>query len=120
EAPAEAPPSDERCFAIEQIEISGATSLSAADKAEILAPFADDCLGVSQLNGLLKAVTDHYIDRGYVTTRAYLPQQDLSARTLNVVVVEGRLEGLDSSALASDRELAMSFPGETGEILNLR
>ncbi|MCW2293634.1 hemolysin activation/secretion protein [Pseudomonas sp. BIGb0408] len=120
EAPAEAPPGDERCFAIKQIEISGATSLSAADKAEILAPFADDCLGVSQLNGLLKAITDHYIDRGYVTTRAYLPQQDLSARTLNVVVVEGRLEGLDSSALASDRELAMSFPGETGEILNLR
>ncbi|WP_324281410.1 POTRA domain-containing protein, partial [Pseudomonas aeruginosa] len=27
------------------------------------------------LNALLKAVTDHYLDRGYVTTRAYLPQQ---------------------------------------------
>ncbi|UCJ19122.1 ShlB/FhaC/HecB family hemolysin secretion/activation protein [Pseudomonas sp. MM211] len=120
EAPAEAPPSDERCFAIEQIEISGATSLSAVDKAQILAPFADDCLGVSQLNGLLKALTDHYIDRGYVTTRAYLPQQDLSARTLKVVVVEGRLEGLDSSALASDRELAMGFPGTVGDVLNLR
>ncbi|UUD65967.1 ShlB/FhaC/HecB family hemolysin secretion/activation protein [Pseudomonas seleniipraecipitans] len=111
---------DERCFAIEQIEISGAASLSAADKAEILAPFADDCLGVSQLNGLLKALTDHYIDRGYVTTRAYLPQQDLSARTLKVVVVEGRLEGLDSSALASERELAMGFPGTVGDVLDLR
>lgn len=120
EAPKPAAPSDERCFAIEQVEISGATLLSAADKAEILAPFADDCLGVSQLNGLLKALTDHYIDRGYVTTRAYLPQQDLSARTLKVVVVEGRLEGLDSSALASDRELAMGFPGTVGDVLDLR
>jgi hemolysin activation/secretion protein len=51
---------------------------------------------------------------------AYLPQQDLSARTLRITVVEGRLEGLDSSALASDRELAMSFPGKTGEVLDLR
>jgi hemolysin activation/secretion protein len=111
---------DERCFAIDDIEISGASLLSEADRAAILAPFADDCLGVSQLNALLKAITDHYIDRGYVTTRAYLPQQDLSARTLKITVVEGRLEGLDSSTLASDRELAMSFPGKTGEVLDLR
>ncbi|WP_084303514.1 ShlB/FhaC/HecB family hemolysin secretion/activation protein [Phytopseudomonas flavescens] len=113
-------PDDPRCFAIDEIEISGASLLSEADRATILAPFADACLGVSQLNGLLKAITDHYIDRGYVTTRAYLPQQDLSARTLKITVVEGRLEGLDSSALASDRELAMSFPGAPGEVLDLR
>ncbi|SHN03347.1 ShlB/FhaC/HecB family hemolysin secretion/activation protein [Phytopseudomonas punonensis] len=118
--PAEPEPGDERCFAIDDIEISGASLLSEADRAAILAPFADDCLGVSQLNALLKAITNHYIDRGYVTTRAYLPQQDLSARTLKITVVEGRLEGLDSSALASDRELAMSFPGKTGEVLDLR
>ncbi len=118
--PAEPVPDDERCFAIDDIEISGATLLSEADRIAILAPFADDCLGVSQLNALLKAITNHYIDRGYVTTRAYLPQQDLSARTLKITVVEGRLEGLDSSALASDRELAMSFPGKTGEVLDLR
>nr|WP_312973009.1 ShlB/FhaC/HecB family hemolysin secretion/activation protein [Pseudomonas sp.] len=118
--PAEPEPGDERCFAIDDIEISGASLLSEADRAAILAPFADDCLGVTQLNALLKAITNHYIDRGYVTTRAYLPQQDLSARTLKITVVEGRLEGLDSSALASDRELAMSFPGKTGEVLDLR
>ena len=38
-----------------------------------------------------------YIDRGYVTSRAYLPQQDLSSGELRVIVVEGRLEGLDRS-----------------------
>ncbi|HCT8843396.1 TPA: two-partner secretion system transporter TpsB1, partial [Pseudomonas aeruginosa] len=52
--------------------------------------------------------------------RAYLPQQDLASGTLRIIVVEGRLEGLDSSALASPRELAMSFPGRTGELLDLR
>ncbi|MFO7054612.1 ShlB/FhaC/HecB family hemolysin secretion/activation protein, partial [Pseudomonas aeruginosa] len=85
-----------------------------------LAPYQGRCLGVGQLNALLKAVTDHYLDRGYVTTRAYLPQQDLASGTLRIIVVEGRLEGLDSSALASPRELAMSFPGRTGELLDLR
>ncbi|HCF1927942.1 TPA: ShlB/FhaC/HecB family hemolysin secretion/activation protein, partial [Pseudomonas aeruginosa] len=77
-------------------------------RRQLLAPYQGRCLGVGQLNALLKAVTDHYLDRGYVTTRAYLPQQDLASGTLRIIVVEGRLEGLDSSALASPRELAMS------------
>tara|TARA_R100001244_G_scaffold10690_17_gene12770 strand:+ start:6471 stop:8126 length:1656 start_codon:yes stop_codon:yes gene_type:complete len=118
--PAEAPVEETRCFNIEQINLSGASLLSAADKAAILQPFAGQCLGIGQLNNVLKAITNHYVGRGYVTSRAYLPQQDLSGGTLNVIVVEGRLEGLDSSALASERELAMSFPGQTTRVLNLR
>lgn len=113
-------PTDERCFDIQQISLQGASLLSEADKAAILQPFAGECLGVGQLNQVLKAITNHYVGRGYVTTRAYLPQQDLSSGTLNVIVVEGRLEGLDSSELASERELGMGFPGQTGEVLNLR
>jgi len=111
---------DERCFDIQQIELSGASLLGPADQAAIFAPFVGQCLGVSQLNQLLKVITDHYIGRGYVTTRAYLPQQDLASGTLQVIVVEGRLEGLNSSELASERELAMGFPGQTGQVLNLR
>lgn len=111
---------DERCFDIQRIELEGASRLSAVDQATLLKPFTGQCLGVGQLNQLLKVITDHYIGRGYVTTRAYLPQQDLTSGTLQVIVVEGLLEGLDSSELASERELAMGFPGAPGRILNLR
>lgn len=69
---------------------------------------------------MLKSLTDHYLRRGYVTTRAYLPQQDLKHGELNIIVVEGRLEGLDSSSLASPLESAMTFPGTVGEVLDLR
>ncbi|EPG5491466.1 two-partner secretion system transporter TpsB1, partial [Pseudomonas aeruginosa] len=103
-----------------RIELEGAGHLGESARRQLLAPYQGRCLGVGQLNALLKAVTDHYLDRGYVTTRAYLPQQDLASGTLRIIVVEGRLEGLDSSALASPRELAMSFPGRTGELLDLR
>ena len=115
-----APVEDERCFVIEQIDLVGAMLLSPADRAAILKPYNGQCLGVGQLNQLLADITNHYLGRGYVTTRAYLPQQDLASGTLQVTVIEGQLEGLDSSELASDRELAMSFPGTTGRVLNLR
>ncbi|MEE1887405.1 ShlB/FhaC/HecB family hemolysin secretion/activation protein [Pseudomonas carassii] len=121
--PAEQPrPEDTRCFTIHTIELKGADSLSVADRDRLLKPFIDQCLGVTQLNALLKAITDHYLGRGLVTSRAYLPQQDLSSGHLQVLVVEGRLEGLrpDPTSGLSERELAMAFPGEVDQRLNLR
>ena len=115
-------PADTRCFPIKTIELKGADALSEDERQRLLAPFINQCLGVPQLNQLLKVITDHYIEKGLVTSRAYLPQQDLSSGHLQVLVVEGRLEGLkgaEGSGL-SERELAMSFPGKPGELLNLR
>ncbi|PMY67272.1 MULTISPECIES: ShlB/FhaC/HecB family hemolysin secretion/activation protein [Pseudomonas] len=115
-------PADTRCFPIQDIELKGADSLSAAEQARLLKPYIGQCLGVSQLNELLKVITDLYIEKGLVTSRAYLPQQDLSGGHLKVLVVEGRLEGLKGAADSqlSERELAMAFPGQVGERVNLR
>jgi hemolysin activation/secretion protein len=115
-------PADSRCFPIQVIELKGADSLSASERARLLKPYIGQCLGVSQLNEVLKVITDYYIAKGRVTSRAYLPQQDLSKGHLQVLVVEGKLEGLKGAQGSSvtDRELAMAFPGKVGEALNLR
>ncbi|QJI41752.1 ShlB/FhaC/HecB family hemolysin secretion/activation protein [Pseudomonas sp. ADAK2] len=117
-----AAPADARCFPIKDIELKGADSLSDDEKNRLLKPFIDQCLGVTQLNELLKVITDHYIEKGLVTSRAYLPQQDLSAGHLKVLVVEGKLEGLKGAegSKLSERELGMAFPGKAGELVNLR
>ncbi|NWD53859.1 ShlB/FhaC/HecB family hemolysin secretion/activation protein [Pseudomonas veronii] len=119
---APATPADSRCFPIRDITLKGADSLPATDRERLLKPYVGQCLGVSQLNELLKVITDYYIDKGRVTSRAYLPQQDLSSGHLQVLVVEGKLEGLKGAQGSSvtDRELAMAFPGKVGEALNLR
>lgn len=115
-------PADTRCFPIKNIELNGADSLSESEKNRLLKPYIGQCLGVTQLNELLKVITDHYIEKGLVTSRAYLPQQDLSGGHLKVLVVEGKLEGLKGAegSKLSDRELGMAFPGKTGELVNLR
>jgi hemolysin activation/secretion protein len=121
---AAAPPAveDARCFTIQRIDIQGADALAPAQKAELVQPYLGQCLGVAQLNELLGGVTDRYLQLGLVTSRAYLPQQDLSTGILTLQVVEGRLEGIrpaDDSGL-SPREVNMAFPGQVGELLNLR
>ncbi|ETD38656.1 ShlB family hemolysin secretion/activation protein [Pseudomonas chlororaphis subsp. aurantiaca PB-St2] len=115
-------PADTRCFPIQDIELKGVDSLSASEQARLLKPYIGQCLGVSQLNELLKVITDYYLEKGLVTSRAYLPQQDLSGGHLKVLVVEGRLEGLKGAADSqlSERELAMAFPGQVGALVNLR
>ncbi|MEX5511114.1 ShlB/FhaC/HecB family hemolysin secretion/activation protein [Pseudomonas paralactis] len=119
---APATPADTRCFTIKTIELKGADSLPAPDRERLLKPYIGQCLGVSQLNELLKVITDYYLGKGRVTSRAYLPQQDLSTGHLQVLVVEGKLEALRSAegSTVTDRELAMAFPGKVGEALNLR
>ncbi|MGE8154207.1 ShlB/FhaC/HecB family hemolysin secretion/activation protein [Pseudomonas vancouverensis] len=115
-------PADSRCFPIRQIQIDGAEHLSEPDRQKLIQPYQAQCLGTSQLNELLKVITNRYIDAGWVTSRAYLPQQDLSGGQLKVLVVEGRLEKIQATADSglSARELATTFPGREGELLNLR
>ncbi|MFQ6346122.1 ShlB/FhaC/HecB family hemolysin secretion/activation protein [Pseudomonas sp. R11F] len=115
-------PADTRCFPIKAIELSGAEALSEGERNRLIKPYIDQCLGVPQLNEVLKVITDRYLAKGLVTSRAYLPQQDLSSGHLKIQVVEGKLEslkGAEGSGI-TDRQLAMSFPGKQGELLNLR
>lgn len=72
-------------------------------------------LGVSDVQALLSAITRHYVLRGYATTRAYLPEQDLSTGVLQVVVVEGRIERFEGVGVSGN-----IFPAERGELLDLR
>lgn len=115
-------PTDTRCFPIATIELTGADSLSESERTSLLKPYIGQCLGVPQLNALLKVITDHYLAKGLVTSRAYLPQQDLSSGNLKVQVIDGRLEGIkgEEGSGITDRQLAMSFPGKAGDLLNLR
>lgn len=109
------------CFTIERIRLEGADLISESDRRGLLAPFVGQCLGSEHIDALLKAITDHYLDRGYVTSRAYLPEQDLADGELEVLVVEGRLEGLEGAIDGpSADELTMAFPGRIGERLDLR
>jgi len=109
-----------RCFKINDIKLQGAQHISASKQTALLKPFMGKCLGAQGLDALLKTITAYYLNRGYITSRAYLPEQDLNSGTLQIIVVEGSLQGFEPSALVSEREWQMTFPGKSGGLLNLR
>ncbi|QEY58324.1 ShlB/FhaC/HecB family hemolysin secretion/activation protein [Pseudomonas sp. C27(2019)] len=108
------------CLQVDSIELNGADVLSQRQRTRLLQPFVEQCLTANDLNRLLNDITNAYLKRGYVTTRAYLPPQDLQDGVLQIQVIEGRLESINGGDLSSALEISMSSPAKVGERLNLR
>ncbi len=116
------------CFEITHVEVEGVKQFPAAAIAKITAPYANHCVGVGEINVLLRDLTHLYLDRGYVSSRVYVPAQDIArAKTLRLVAVEGTLadiyvNGRPAPAFGTmgSGMIATAFPGMKGEITNLR
>lgn len=109
------------CHNIKTINFVGANVLDAEDRAVLSAPFANKCMQAADIQNLMGEVTKQYIDRGFTTTRAYLPAQDLSQGVLQILVQEGRIERFVVEGDASKRlNLRWAVPAVAGDLLNIR
>ncbi|WP_418156937.1 ShlB/FhaC/HecB family hemolysin secretion/activation protein [Pantoea agglomerans] len=114
----ESAPASGPCFEINQI--SKQASLITPDtQKRLVAPYINQCLSLGRINQLVRAISEWYVQRGYITSRAFLTEQNLSHGTLNITVLEGKLEAIHLQG-ASARQLNMAFPTRAGRILNLR
>ncbi|MBV8043052.1 ShlB/FhaC/HecB family hemolysin secretion/activation protein [Pluralibacter sp.] len=107
------------CFTVSRIALEGATQMSPREQQRVTAPWRNQCLDIARLNDLTNQISDWYISRGYITSRAFLTEQDLSGGTLHIAVLEGKLQEIHLEGVPA-RTLKMVFPGLEGQILNLR
>ncbi|HMW49333.1 MAG TPA: ShlB/FhaC/HecB family hemolysin secretion/activation protein, partial [Cellvibrionaceae bacterium] len=116
----EAPQADTGpCFDIQTIAVEGVEAFSSGRIAEVYSPFLNRCLAAGDINSLIRSLTNLYLDAGYITSRAYLPNQNLTQGQLRVVVVEGFVESVTIEG-ADAKRLRSAFPGIEGKRLNLR
>ncbi|TDG02337.1 ShlB/FhaC/HecB family hemolysin secretion/activation protein [Paraburkholderia guartelaensis] len=78
-------------FRIDHIEFTGDSPVSRRALDEVAQPFIGRMLGRNRINLLLRRLTEAFIAHGYITTRAYLGQQNLASGTLTINVVAGRI-----------------------------
>lgn len=107
------------CFTVHDIQIKNATLISEKQKQSIAAPYIHRCLNLTEINALVHGISDWYMQRGYITSRAFLTEQDLTQGKLVIPVLEGRLDSIRLDG-AHPRILKTTFPGMEGRILNLR
>ena len=113
---------DAACIPVETVVVRGVTLLPEPRIREITDADAGRCLGLSDFNALLERLTLLYVDKGYIASRAFLPEQDLADGVLEIVVVEGRLESivLDGKPEEYKSEILTAFPDMSGKPVNLR
>ena len=108
-----------RCVDIREIEVDGNTKISTTRIKKITQPYLNKCLTVDDINKILNAITNAYIDAGYITSGAYLitPQTKLNDGILQIKIVEGTITKFSG---ITEAERKTAFPWVLGSVLNLR
>ncbi len=88
----ETPQKDSVKFLVKKIRLEGNQLFDESDFREILAKFEDRRTSLEELKSLTQAITNHYRAYGFTTSRAYLPPQKMTGETLNVKIIEGKIQ----------------------------
>ena len=91
EAPAVQPPvgSEKISFKLTRVTVEGATLLSQQEIERYYAGRIGQTVTVADMFGVAAAIENEYRNRGYVITRALLPEQKIQSGEVRIVVVEG-------------------------------
>jgi hemolysin activation/secretion protein len=119
ETPANVTPANGKCLEVRSLDLVGARHLSPELVASLNHDVAGRCLGVDDINALLRRITDNYVSQGLITSRAYIPPQDTKDGRLTIVVIEGTVEKVEVKP-ARSASSATAFPHVVGKVLNLR
>lgn len=107
------------CFAIRTVTITGFEPFGEAPEGA--KELEGHCATAEDIAAAVNRINAWYQAAGYVTTRAYLPEQDVADGALEIAVVAGRIDGfVYKDGRQSDRRIAGAFPTGRGDLLNLR
>ncbi|WP_414147111.1 ShlB/FhaC/HecB family hemolysin secretion/activation protein [Erwinia sp. BNK-24-b] len=115
-------PQEKKCFLIKEIFIEGKGKLPWGETLQTLANQASGkCVGGEGINLLVRALQNRLVERGYITTRVIVPEQNLKSGTLKLKLVLGRI-GKVKLDEKSDRYIRRynTLPAHAGNLLNLR
>lgn len=85
------PPSGALRLFVHDIHVTGSTVFSDAELADVTAPYRNRELTSDDLERVRLALTLLYVNRGYLTSGAVIPDQDVSFGVIVIQIVEGTL-----------------------------
>lgn len=80
---------------IQKIEVTGSTILTQDEITSIIKPLEGRSATLKDLREVVNNITQLYINRGYITSRAILIDQTISDGVVNILVIEGSLENIE-------------------------
>lgn len=115
ELPVETP-----CFKLGRIRLQGERSDAFGFVQRYLDQYAGRCVGHEGISLIVRRAGDLILDRGYVTTRVGLPEQDLSRGVLTLMLVPGVIHVVRMRDSTPTGDWRWALPMRAGDLLNLR
>jgi len=82
---------------VHQFEFEGATVFSDQELSSIVASYLDREITPEDLFDARDALTRHYVDKGYINSKAFLPNMQIFNGKLVMQIIEGRITGIKIS-----------------------
>ena len=79
---------------LKAVTVTDATVFSETDLNTAMAPAIGKTVYIEDILGMVDAVTALYVEAGYITSGASLPNQDVADGRITIAVVEGQLNGV--------------------------
>jgi hemolysin activation/secretion protein len=80
---------------VRSIRVAGSTVFSESELAAVTTPYLNRFVTADEFERLRLELTMLYINRGYVTSGAVIPDQDVTAGDVTIQIVEGKLTKID-------------------------
>lgn len=113
-------PIEQPCFVLRSIEVAGAERAELRWVPGFLERYRGRCAGADGLSYVVRSLQAAFLDRGLVTTRAGLPEQDVASGVLRIVVVPGVVSAVRLNGTARAGTWNAASPVDTGDLISLR
>lgn len=110
------------CFAIETVKLTtldGEAHPFGRRITKVARQPQGSCMTMQDIQTLQAVLSNLLIDKGFITSRVLIPEQDVSTGSLLLLIVPGRVEDFEAVGL-SRRMLEWAIPASEGDLLNLR
>ncbi len=112
---------EKTCIKLKSISLDENEILDKNHQDLIFQPYINQCISGELIKAIVTDASNFYINRGYITTRPYLKEQDIADGTLDISILVGVVEDIvNAKTNTSDARIATAFIGQRGEPLNLR
>lgn len=117
----EKPAAEGISFILKEVKITDATLFKPEDFKPIYQPYLDKTVTFKDLQGITSKIEAKYKEKGYLTTAAYLPKQEIKDGVVQIAIAEGKMGELkiEGNKWFSASFIERYFHIKKNELLNL-
>jgi len=104
------------CLRIDEITLENSKLIDDEELDAVIKPYLHRCDSMDDINMIVKNINNIYIQKAYVTSRAYIKAQDMSKHKLIISTMEGKIEKVEGQDIST----SLVFPYVEQSHLNLR